>query len=340
MNKIAFIYGDTVLYWNSIIAALAVLAGILFYLAVYGKKYGSIAKGINTCPTAILLSLILSRIIHWYFRTDSYDGLLQAMTDFSGGGFALCGTFFGCSLAAWLCSRKENAARFWGMLDCMSIGGCAAISLGRLSCFFTAENRGDILNGITHLPLVSPILNPTSGIPEYRFATFLFQSIICGCIFAVLMLLFLSRKKKQDGDITFLFLLLYCATQVVMDSTRYDALRLRSNGFISVVQVLSAAALLTVLILFTVRLVKKTGWQARYCLIWLAAAAGFGGAGYMEYHVQRHGNQAVFAYSMMSLCLCVIVVLGFLLWNLSCREYQNPKKSLVKIWEINTTENM
>jgi len=38
-----------------------------------------------------------------------------------------------------------------------------------------------------------------------------------------------------------------------------------------------------------------------------------GGAGFMEYYVQRHGDQAVFAYTVMSACLFGIVLLTLLL---------------------------
>jgi len=38
-------------------------------------------------------------------------------------------------------------------------------------------------------------------------------------------------------------------------------------------------------------------------------AGGLGGAGYMEYYVQRHGNQAAFAYSVMSAALAAVVLL-------------------------------
>jgi hypothetical protein len=34
-----------------------------------------------------------------------------------------------------------------------------------------------------------------------------------------------------------------------------------------------------------------------------------GGAGFMEYWVQRHGDQALFSYSVMSICLVGLVVL-------------------------------
>ena len=38
-----------------------------------------------------------------------------------------------------------------------------------------------------------------------------------------------------------------------------------------------------------------------------------GGAGFMEYYVQRRGNEAAFAYSIMMLCLLVIIALTLLI---------------------------
>ena len=43
--------------------------------------------------------------------------------------------------------------------------------------------------------------------------------------------------------------------------------------------------------------------------MWLVYAGCAGGAGYMEYWVQRHGDQAVFSYSVMTGCLAVMVLL-------------------------------
>ena len=37
-----------------------------------------------------------------------------------------------------------------------------------------------------------------------------------------------------------------------------------------------------------------------------------GGAGYMEYYVQRHGDQAAFAYRNMGICLAVMVIIALI----------------------------
>ena len=44
-----------------------------------------------------------------------------------------------------------------------------------------------------------------------------------------------------------------------------------------------------------------------------ASVAGIGCGGFMEYYVQRRGNEAVFAYSVMSGCLAGIVILTLLI---------------------------
>lgn len=320
MNKIAFIYGQTIVYWSSIVMALAVLTGIVFFWSTYIGKSEEIKGAAATGPLAIVLSLLLARLIHWYFLMDSYESLKAAMTDFSSTGYALSGAFAGCLLTAGILRLLKIVRNLPLMLDCMSIGGCASIAVGRLSCFFTAEDRGEILSEITQLPLASPVVNATSGLLEYRFATFLFQSVVAGCILVILLIVFWSgrnQKKRQDGDITLLFLLFYCASQIVLDSTRYDSLRLRSNGFISIVQILCALALIVIIALFSIRLRERTGWKICSLVIWLISALGLGGAGYMEYYVQRHGDQACFAYMVMSGCLGLIVILGVILWHLA-----------------------
>ena len=57
----------------------------------------------------------------------------------------------------------------------------------------------------------------------------------------------------------------------------------------------------------------RRGFRWWYLALWTVLAALIGVAGYMEYHVQRHGNEAVFAYSVMSGCLAGVVLLTVLI---------------------------
>ena len=312
MDKVAYISGETFLYWSSIILALGALTAVGVFLSMFLRTKGNGPSAIFLVPTAVILSVLCARFIHWYCRADSYTSLKAAMTDFSGGDYALMGVFAGCVISAcvlWVVRLIKDLPQ---ALDCMALAGAAGIGVGRLSGFFGDGNRGAILQGITELPLVCPVINPVSGAVEYRLATFLLQAIAAGIIFAILLIFYLLPRKKHPlrrGDTTLLFLSLYCATQAVLDSTRYDSLFMRSNGFVSFVQVLSAVGLLIPVVVFSVRMVRAMGMRRWFYSLWSLLAAALGGAGYMEYYVQRHGDQAQFAYTVMSGCLLAVVVL-------------------------------
>lgn len=316
MDRIAFISGGTAVYWNSIILTLAAATAIFFFLAFYIGKCGNAVAGFAVIPVSIALSLVLARFFHWYSRADSYDGFISAMTDYTFGGYALIGVFAGCALAAALVRLICLDRNLPEMLDCMSIAGCAGIVVCRMASFFNSSDRGQIVESIQSLPFVYPVTNAVSGATEYRLATFVIQAMAAAVLLVILGGFYCKGTKEgklKDGDTCLLFLLCYGASQVVLDSTRYDSLFFRSNGFVSIVQVFSALAMALAIVLFSIRMVKARGFRFWQVFLWIAVAAGIGGAGFMEYYVQRHGNEAVFAYSVMSGCLGLVILLTLLI---------------------------
>ena len=306
MDKVALYVSGTPIYWCSLALTLGAVVAICFFLAFYIGKSGNAAAGFAAVPVALMLSLVLARFFHWYCQTDSYKSFSDAMTDFSGGGFALMGAFLGCTLAACLTRLICLQRNLPEMLDAMSLGGCAGIVVGRLSALFNATDRGQVLANFRSLPIASPVSNAVSGAVEYRLATFALQSIAAFVLFLILTVFYLrgqKRGKLRDGDTCLIFCMLYGCTQVVLDSTRYDSLFFRSNGFVSVVQVLGALGLALAVVVFARRMVKARGFRAWYIFLWLLIALAITGAGYMEYYVQRRGNEALVAYSVMSTCL-------------------------------------
>ena len=98
MDKLAFIGGETFIYWNSVVYTLAAMVTICFFLSFYIGKSGNAVAGFAVIPGAIALSLVAGRFFHWYCRADSYTGFLAAMTDYTSGGYALLGVFLGCRM--------------------------------------------------------------------------------------------------------------------------------------------------------------------------------------------------------------------------------------------------
>ena len=325
MDKLAFISGESFLYWNSIVYTLAAATAIAFFLAFYLGKCGNAVAGFAAVPMSIFLGLVAARFFHWYCRADSYDGFLAAMTDYTSGGYALMGVFLGCFLTAWLLRLIRLSRSLPEMLDCMAISGCAGIAVGRLASLFNSSDRGQVLANLKSLPFAYPVTNAVSGAVEYRLATFMLQSLVALLLFVGLTVFYLRGQKKgdlKDGDTSLIFLLIYGASQVVLDSTRYDSLFFRSNGFVSVVQVLGALGLGLAIFLFSRRMVKAYGLKFWQFLLWIPMVAGIGCGGFMEYYVQRRGNEAAFAYSVMSGCLAGVILLALFIRHLAVKKEQ------------------
>ena len=313
MEKIAFISGGVFIYWSSIILTLAVLAAMAVYAGMYIQKSGNILAAAVTLPVAMILSAVLARLIHWYCRTDSYSSLTEALTDYSWGGYALMGVFIGCLLTALLLRGLGISKNLKQMLDAMAMGGGVGIAVGRMASFFNASDRGILVSDEIGLPFAYQVVNTVSGAVENRLATFMIQAMVTGALvvllFVYMMVCKIRKKKLIDGDICLMFLAIYGLSQILLDSTRYDSLFMRSNGFISIVQILSLGAVLVPLVWFSVRMVKNQGLKFYQFLLWIATLGMMGGAGYMEYYVQRHGDQAAYAYSIMGACLAGIGLL-------------------------------
>ena len=328
MDRIAFIVGENFVYWNSLILTAAAAVAICFFLAFYIGKCGNVVAGFAVIPVSLVLSLVFARFFHWYSRSDSYAGFWAAMTDYTAGGYTLFGVFVGCVAGAGLTRLVRLHRCLPRMLDCMAIAGCGGIVVGRMASFFNASDRGQVIEGLTGLPFVYPVTNAVSGAVEYRLATFLFQAVVALVLLIALGVFYIRGQKKglKDGDTTLVFLLCYGASQVLLDSTRYDSLFFRSNGFVSIVQVMSALGLGLAIVLFSVRLVKAKGFKFWFVPLWLLIAAAVGGAGFMEYYVQRHGDRAVFAYSVMGGCLIGIITLTLLVRFLAVKAEQEKTK--------------
>ena len=337
MDRIAFIIGETFLYWSSIIMTLAVAAAICLFLFLYlREKHNGISAAFLICG-CLVTSLVCSRAVHWYCMANAYESFTAALTTYTGGGYALMGVFGACALVAVVLRLLRIIRNLPFAFDCMTLAGGAGIALGRLACLFTASDRGPLVAKLRLFPLAYPVANAVTGMVEWRFATFMIQSIVTAVIVIVLLIFYLSGqrgrdRKVRDGDTACLFLCFYGASQVVLDSTRYDSLFMRSNGFISIVQILGAVALVGTIVYFSVRMVKARGFQWWYVLLWVVYAALVGGAGFMEYWVQRHGDQAVFSYSVMTVCLVGLTVITCLVRLLAVK--REREKSMVETAKI------
>lgn len=320
MEQIAFISGNTFIYWSPIVLAVAAVAAAAIYAALYlSKSQNFLAMGASVL-LSVLLAIPLARLVHWYCYPAVYADLQTAMTDYTTGSYALLGVFAACLLTAGVLRLVRISSNLPQMLDCMAIGGGLGIAIGRLASLFNATDRGMILPESVQFPFASTVTNAVSGALENRLATFMIQSSLAGAIVVALLVFMLvqklRKKKIADGDIFLIFLLAYGASQAICDSTRYDSLFFRSNGFVSMVQIMGLLGLLVPVVVFSVRMVKNRGLKPWQFGIWTGILGLLGMAGYMEYYVQRNAHKAVMTYSVMGGCLAAVVILGLVIRGL------------------------
>ena len=322
MERIAYIFGEQFLYWGPIVLAFGAAAAAFAFVAFHLLSDGKTAGTFLLLPLAAALSLVLGRLLHWYCRPDSYSSFYTAMTDFSSGNFALLGAMAGCLLAACLCRLMGVIDDLPKALDCMALAGALGIGVGRLSHLFNGYDRGMVVQNVRGLPLVYPVENAVTGQLEYRLATFMLQAIVALVLFAVLTgwyLWGLSRKKPRHGDACLLFLLCYGASQIMLDSTRYDSLYFRSNGFVSIEQIVGAVAVVLAVVVFSVRLIWRRTWPWGYVFFWGGIVGLLSCAGIMEYFVQRRSNEAAGFYYIMTACLALVVVITLVIRALAVK---------------------
>ena len=343
MDKVMMIYGGEYYYWKPVILAIAAAAAALMALGVRAWRGEKLLPMAVALPIGTVLSVIFARAIHWYCRFESYESLRAALTQLRGGGYSLMGVFFGMLLAFLLVRLAQLTRDLPSLLDCAVPGAALGVALGRLGDLFTAADRGKMIfadEALHRLPYSSAIINATSGATEWRFATFAFQSLWCAALFVIFLVASFFRRKRPlahekwtNGNLFALFMTLYCCGQVMMDSTRYDALFLRSNGFVSLEQIVCGVALAAVLTAYSVRSIRVRRFRFWHPVLWLLALAGLGLAGYMEYYVQRHGDLYVFSYSLMAAGLGLFFLVTFGMFLTSMKPADPPPPMAVTVPE-------
>lgn len=310
MNPIAFIIGGHVIYWNAIVIALGVAACFCLTMALFTAHGGKAAAIWLLLPLAILFSLPLARFINWYCHSEKYYSFWKAMTDYSSGDYCLAGVILGTALAGLAVRAVGFTQNLRRLYDCLAPGAALGIALIRLSEIFTNADRAKAV--ITNprfqrLPFSTEIV----GSGEWRLATFFFQFVMMLLIF-VLLLRFFARRRRwpmkagqpRDGHVALMFLTWLSALDLMADSSRYDASFLRLNGFVSMVQIVSAVTMLAVLVIYSRRSIRANGFRPRQALLWLLFFLSVGLAGFLEWLVQRHGTWYLSCYTLMGLsCL-------------------------------------
>lgn len=327
MNQIAIYIGERAIHWSAVIITLGVLCCLSLTIALYRQRSESLKAIAVYFPLATILSLLLARLIHFYFNTEIYGSLGAALTDFDLGSFSIPGVILGVWLAAWIVYRLELVPNTGMLLDCTAPSMALLIALVRLSALFnnTCRSRIEIRTRILKTLPFAVANTDAAGNEIWHLAVFFIAFLVLLVLTLVLLRFYLKRGRRKmrfpcprSGNVWNMFLLYYAAVEAVLDSLRNDSPLMhfhiisvlnQYSSFVSLGQVFGAATALYVLVYYSVRSIKANGFSFWHAAAWLGFVLSLVGIGFFgEYKVQRTA-QYFKCYSIMIVsCLAMVIV--------------------------------
>ena len=179
---------------------------------------------------------------------------LTSAGDFYGG-------FIGGVVASIIFFKLNPSLSFWPLADLCAPAIALGQAIGRIGCLMAGDDYGRA----TTLPWAVTFTDPDAasvggaplGVPLHPVQAY--ESIVCLVLFAFLV--WLSRRKRFDGEVLIAYSVLYAVARFLLEYLRGDADRgFVLNGLFSTSQFIAILVFLLALALFPVR--RRAGIQA------------------------------------------------------------------------------
>ena len=263
MNSTAFIIGNMEISWSTILFVLAIFAWFFFAASLYTNKKAKKAAVWIFFPLGTFFAMLLSRIVYWYSHQPQFDGLFDAIKSTDLSAFSILGVIPGLVLAAAVIRLMKLIPNLPGFLDSLSPATGLGCGLLYLTCLFNNSCRGKNLltdPRFTKFP-VGAVTMGDYGV-EYRTAIYLAAFVLMLLITGITLLLYHYNKKRR-GITACYFLLFFSACEFIIDSARYDAGYFPFNGFVSILQIFGAVAIMGVTVYFSILTIKAANKKAK-----------------------------------------------------------------------------
>ena len=234
-DPVAFsIFGFDIMWYGLLIGIGFMLAVIISYIRA--PKYGIDPDFILTLTIWIIPSAIIgARLYYVIFSWDNFSDNPSEIFNIRNGGLAIHGGLILCFIVGYFLCRHYKVS-FLSTADLIAPVIPLAQSIGRWGNFFNEEAHGVP----TDLPWAQ-IIDGTGYHP-----TFLYESIWCFLLFVFLM--YFSRHNRNfQGQIVFLYGILYSVERFFVEGLRTDSLMI---GPLRQAQVLSLALIASCIIIY------------------------------------------------------------------------------------------
>ena len=303
----AILFGIPV-YAYSIFLCLSIAAGIAL-MALCQKKRGmprdtALRYSLWAIPMCVLGARLFYCLVRWDFVF--YEQGWAFIFSLWKGGFALYGALLGGLLAAVAFSRAA-AVKAGDVLDCAAPGAALVIAGARFSEALTTQGIGRLVEaeGLQHFPFAVQSMYGDFVMPVF-FYEGITALVICAITYSRIRSIY-----ERPGDAALLFLLLFGASQVILESLREDDF-LRW-GFVKVSQMMSMGLVLAVAVLFGVRAMAGKTSKLHAAAGFIMLALGVGLCVLIEFALDKSPIPNVYLYTAMAIIMSLMtgIVLAF-----------------------------
>lgn len=239
MNPIAFSVFGIDIRWYGILIASAMLIGTL--LAIRESRRVNFDENylldiiLISVPAAIIGARLYYVVFEWSFYKDN----LADIFNIRSGGLAIHGGVIAAVIAAIIYTRTKRIS-FFKVADICAPSIILGQAIGRWGNFMNQEAYGGPVSKefISKFPKFIQEQMLINGV--YYQPTFLYESLWNLLVFAILIIY--RRKKKADGTVFFLYIILYSFGRFFIEGLRTDSLM---AGPFRVAQVISVILIIT-----------------------------------------------------------------------------------------------
>ena len=241
ISQIAFKIGSVSIYKYAILIALGIIIGVV--LAKFSKyNFGiDFETVLEVLIFGMIFGIIGARVYYILFKFNYYLKNPLQILNIRDGGLAIYGGIIGIILFLVIyCKIKK--INFLNLTDYLIPYLSLGQSIGRWGNFFNVEAYGSATKSILRMGIES-----SAGYIEVH-PVFLYESIFTFIIF--LILLILRRNRKFEGQVFYMYFILYGFVRMILEGIRADSLKL---GNIRISQGLSFVLFLVFLIVYEIK---------------------------------------------------------------------------------------
>jgi prolipoprotein diacylglyceryl transferase len=299
------------IYGYSIFLCLSILAGL--GLTAFCQRKRNLPKdtALRVGLWAIPLAVAGARFIYCLVRLDYvlYEQDWAFIFSLWKGGFALYGALLGSCLAVLLFSKTARL-KAGDVLDCIAPGAALVIAGARFAEVLTTQGVGRLVEAesLQFFPFAVQNMYGDWVMPIF-FYEGIAALLICFTVYK-----HLGRKSEEAGNTALLFLLLFGASQVLLESMREDDF-LRW-GFVKVSQLMSMGLVLTVAAIFGLRATaKKKAAPLLAAAGFLVLLSGVGACVFIEFALDKSSVPNLYLYIAMTAVLILMTCITLAYWK-------------------------